>query len=81
MIGERLIAAVAFITKAVEGFVRRHKYISSPADILAINRPAAVVSYCGYVLASHLDLLETSSHIKCLTYVTLIKKFQLKIDI
>ena len=65
----RFIASVAFVTEAVDSLVRWHEYVAAPAHVLAIDGPAAVISYRRNVLASHFYLLEAASNVKSLTYV------------
>ena len=67
-LGHRRITTVTLIAEAVKGLVRRHKNVAAPANILAVDCPAAVVSHRWYVLAGHLDLLQAASHIERLTF-------------
>jgi hypothetical protein len=44
-----------------------NEYVATPAEILAIYGPAAVVSHGRYIVSSNFDLSKTTTHVKCLT--------------
>ena len=60
------VAAVSFVAEAVDGLVGLDEYVAAPADILAVDRPAAVLAHSRYVLACNLDFSQTAANVKSL---------------
>ncbi len=63
-----LVAAVSLVTEAVQSLVARHENVSTPADVLAVDGPAAVLSDGRYVLACDLDLSQATANVERLSY-------------
>jgi hypothetical protein len=61
-----VIAAVSLVAEAIQGLITWYEDISSPSHVLSIDSPAAIAAHRRYILARHLNLLETTSHVKSL---------------
>ncbi len=62
------VAAVSFVAEAINSLVGLDEYVSTPANVLAINGPTAVLTHCRYILTCHFNFSQTTTDIESLAY-------------